>query len=220
MLYKAQQFNLSGLHGISDQTLELHLKLYDGYVQATNNLQEKIADLCRKDQFPEHLPTYWALKQRQAFEYNGMFLHEYYFANLTRQSSISPDNDSRFFRLAGKSFGTYALWKGDFIRVGSLRGVGWAICYADPRSGQISNHWISLHENGHVAGLQPILVMDVWEHAYLLDYKPAERNKYINAFFSHVDWNVVDARIQGKSSRDYDSAANQPSADSHVTTPA
>lgn len=218
MFYKAKQFNLSGLHGISDQTLELHLKLYDGYVKATNDLQEKMAEFSRKDQLlPEMLPAYWALKQRETFEYNGMFLHEYYFGNLTKQSSASPDNNSRFFRLAEKSFGTYTLWKGDFIRVGSLRGVGWAICYEDPRSGQISNHWISLHENGHVAGLKPILVMDVWEHAYLLDYKPAERNKYINAFFSNVDWTVVDARIQG---RDYNSAANQPSTDSHFTTPA
>ena len=221
MFYKAKPFNLSGLHGISDQTLEMHLKLYDGYVQATNNLQKKIADFYRKDPLvPEELSTYWALKQREAFEYNGMFLHEFYFGNLTKHSSGSPDSNSRFFRLAEKSFGSYKLWKTDFIRVGSLRGVGWAICYEDPRSGQISNHWISQHENCQVADMHPVLVMDVWEHAYLLDYKPAERNKYIEAFFSNVDWKVVDARIRGQSSRLYETATNQPSGDSNITMPA
>ena len=62
------------------------------------------------------------------------------------------------------------------------------MCYVNPHSGRLSNHWISLHEHGHVAGFVPLLVMDVWEHAYLLDYKPSERASYIDAFFANIDW--------------------------------
>jgi Fe-Mn family superoxide dismutase len=76
-----------------------------------------------------------------------------------------------------------------------MRGVGWAICYLDPANGRLSNHWVTLHEVGNVAGFVPVLVMDVWEHAFLLDYKPAERGKYIDAFFANVDWTAVDRRL-------------------------
>jgi Fe-Mn family superoxide dismutase len=77
-----------------------------------------------------------------------------------------------------------------------MRGVGWAICNQNPANGRLSNHWITLHETGNIAGFNPILVMDVWEHAYLLDYKPAERPKYIEAFFSNIDWAAAEERLQ------------------------
>jgi len=77
-----------------------------------------------------------------------------------------------------------------------MRGVGWAICYQDPIHGNLSNHWITLHEVGNVAGFKPILVMDVWEHAFLFDYKPADRPKYIEAFFSNIDWAAVEQRLE------------------------
>jgi superoxide dismutase, Fe-Mn family len=79
-----------------------------------------------------------------------------------------------------------------------MRGVGWAICYRNPANGLLSNHWISLHEVGNVSGFVPVLVMDVWEHAYLLDYRPADRPKYIEAFFSNIDWRAVEGRVQLK----------------------
>ena len=83
----------------------------------------------------------------------------------------------------------------DFTGVGKMRGVGWAMCYQDPNTGSISNHWITLHEIGNVTGFVTILVMDVWEHAFILDYTPADRPKYIEAFFSNVDWDAVQGRI-------------------------
>ncbi len=76
-----------------------------------------------------------------------------------------------------------------------MRGVGWAICYENPVNGHLSNHWISLHETGNVAGFNPVLVMDVWEHAYLLDFK-TERPKYITAFFSNINWSMVESRLK------------------------
>ena len=195
--YKAKQFNLSGLNGISDQTLEMHFKLYEGYVKETNNLNEKIAEFLKDGKVDQdEMPLYSELKRRLGFEFNGMVLHEYYFDNLKKGGGADPARNSGFLKAAESSFGTYEVWKADFVGVGKMRGVGWAMCYEHPDSGRLSNHWISLHQIGEVAGLNPVLVMDVWEHAFLLDYKPADRPKYIEAFFSNIDWTAVERRLK------------------------
>jgi Fe-Mn family superoxide dismutase len=194
--YKAKQFNLSGLNGISDRTLEMHFKLYEGYVKETNNLTEKISEFLadgKVDQ--EEMPAYSELTRRLGFEYNGMVLHEYYFSNMRQGGSGDPDRTTAFYKAAEESFGSYDIWKADFVGVGKMRGVGWAICYQNPANGRLSNHWITLHETGNVAGFTPVLVMDVWEHAFILDYKPADRPKYIEAFFSNIDWDVCEERL-------------------------
>jgi Fe-Mn family superoxide dismutase len=199
--YRVQRFELSELNGISDQTLNMHFKLYEGYVKETNNLTEKISEFLsdgRLDQ--EEMPAYSELKRRLGFEYNGMKLHEYYFSNLTRDGGGDPERSSAFIKATTASFGGYKRWKVDFVGVGKMRGVGWAICYHDPASGRLSNHWVTLHEIGTIAGFNPVLVMDVWEHAFLLDYQPAERSKYIEAFFSNVDWSAAESRLQGRGS--------------------
>jgi Fe-Mn family superoxide dismutase len=196
--YQTKSFNLRGLQGISDKTIDLHLTLYEGYVKATNLLQGKIAEFLKDgtvDQ--EELPAYSELTRRLGFEYNGMVLHEYYFDNLTPRASLKPDSTSAFLRQAEASFGSYERWKTDFVSVGKMRGVGWALCFQDPSSGRLTNHWITLHEHGNVAGFKPVLVMDVWEHAFLLDYTPAQRAQYIEAFFSNINWRVVDRRVEG-----------------------
>jgi len=195
--YKARQFNLSGLTGISDRTLDMHFKLYEGYVKETNILTERITEFLKDGKVDQKdMPAYSELKRRLGFEYNGMVLHEYYFGNLKRHGGGDPERTSLFFKATESSFSSYAIWKADFISVGKMRGVGWAICYQDPASGRLSNHWITLHEVGNVAGFNPTLVMDVWEHAFILDYKPAERAKYIEAFFSNIDWSAVEERLR------------------------
>jgi superoxide dismutase, Fe-Mn family len=198
--YKARQFNLSGLKGISDETLEMHFKLYEGYVKETNNLTDKITEFIKDGKVDqEEMPAYSELTRRLGFEYNGMVLHEYYFDNLKSGSSTGdPAKTSAFIKAAESTFGSYDIWKADFVGIGKMRGVGWAICNQNPANGRISNHWITLHETGNVAGFNPVLVMDVWEHAYLLDYKPAERPKYIEAFFSNIDWAEVEKRLKTK----------------------
>jgi superoxide dismutase, Fe-Mn family len=194
--YTAKKYNLSGLNGISDRTLEMHFKLYEGYVKATNDLNEKISAILRDGKVDqEEMPAYSELTRRLGYEYNGMVLHEYYFGNMTTSSKGAPETTSGFHRLANESFGSYEVWKEDFVGVGKMRGVGWAICNQNPANGKLSNHWVSLHEVGNVAGFAPILVMDVWEHAYLLDFKPADRAKYIEAFFSNVCWDSVGNRL-------------------------
>jgi Fe-Mn family superoxide dismutase len=197
--YRPKSFNLSGLTGISDKTLETHFKLYEGYVQETNRLTERIQDFLRDGKVDqEEMPAYAELTRRLGFEYNGMILHEYYFGNLTRKATGEPERSSTFRTAAGESCGSYEIWKADFASIGKMRGVGWAICYQNPANGRLSNHWITLHEIGNVAGFTPILVMDVWEHAFMFDYKPAERGKYIEAFFANVDWAIIEQRVRGQ----------------------
>jgi Fe-Mn family superoxide dismutase len=199
MAYKAKQFNLNDLQGISNKTIEMHFKLYEGYVKAVNELNEKIAEMLKDGRVDQdEFPAYSELTRRLGFEYNGMVLHEYYFGNLQKQGTGSPSSDSDFAKAAEKSFGSYDLWKTDFVGVGKMRGVGWAVCYQDPNNGNLSNHWITLHEVGNVSGFIPILVMDVWEHAFILDYAPADRPKYIDAFFSNIDWPAVEGRLRSK----------------------
>ncbi|HYV83759.1 MAG TPA: superoxide dismutase [Pyrinomonadaceae bacterium] len=196
--YQPRQFNLSGLKGISDQTLEMHFKLYEGYVKETNNLTQRITEFIKDGNVDqEEMPAYSELTRRLGFEYNGMVLHEYYFDNLQSGGGTGDAlKTSQFLKAAEATFGSYDIWKADFVGIGKMRGVGWAICYQNPANGRISNHWITLHETGNVAGFNPILVMDVWEHAFLLDYKPAERPKYIEAFFSNINWNAVEDRLK------------------------
>ncbi len=211
--YSPKQFDLSGLNGISDETLEMHFKLYEGYVTNTNTLTRKIAEILRDGKVDqEEMPAYSELTRRLGFEYNGMVLHEWYFGNMKKGSTTTdPERNSDFYRLAEASFGSYDIWKADFMSVGKMRGVGWAVCYQDPVNERLSNHWITLHEVGNVAGFVPVLVMDVWEHAFLLDYKPADRPKYIEAFFSNIDWAACEQRLQhGVGSRPAAAAVARP----------
>ena len=192
-LYKAKEFKLSGLKGISDRTLEMHLSLYEGYVKNTNALTEKLAEMTHKKKASAKDPAFAELTRRLGFEYGGMVLHEYYFDNLAPEGKGIISDETK--NAIEKNFTTFENWKTDFAAVGEMRGVGWAILYQDPVSQQLSNHWIALHHIGVPSGFKPILVMDVWEHAYLLDYRPSERNKYIEAFFSNIDWDVIQRRL-------------------------
>jgi Fe-Mn family superoxide dismutase len=192
-VYKPKQFKLSGLKGISDRTLEMHFSLYEGYVKNTNALTERLFEITRNKKASAKEPTYTELTRRLGFEYGGMVLHEYYFENLAPNGKGALGRE--FKEAVEKSFESFENWRVDFAAIGGMRGVGWAILYQDPVTQQLSNHWIALHHIGVPSGFKPILVMDVWEHAYLLDYKPGERNNYVDAFFSNIDWDVVQRRL-------------------------
>lgn len=192
--YKEQDFSrLKGLKGISDETLEIHLGLYSGYVKNTNILNEKVIELTEGGKSGS--PEYAELKRRYGFEYNGMRLHEYYFENLKPNGSDMFKESSALGKIITETYSSIDVWKNDFCKVGAMRGVGWAILFQDPITKTLSNHWITLHEEGNIAGFNPLLVMDVWEHAWFRDYKPADRPKYIEAFLGNVDWSVVEGRL-------------------------
>ncbi|MBV8074247.1 MAG: superoxide dismutase, partial [Candidatus Eremiobacteraeota bacterium] len=129
------------------------------------------------------------------FEYNGMRLHELYFDNLTGESKEMIDGGGVDFGMQ-RAFGSVERWRSEFVAMSEMRGVGWVLLCQDPWSGSLSNHWVELHQDGNVAGYIPILVMDVWEHAWMFDYKPAERAKYAESFLSNVDWSICEERMR------------------------
>jgi Fe-Mn family superoxide dismutase len=189
--FKARSFPLSGLTGISDKTLEMHFGLYEGYVKETNQLTEQLAELVKAGKAAKN-PVYAEMNRHLGYEYGGMILHEYYFENLAPKGKGKPS--AQLTKALEDTFGSFETWKADFMAVGGTRGVGWAVLFRDPITGRMTNQWITLHEQGVPAGYSPILVMDAWEHAFLLDYKPSERAKYIEAFFSNVNWEEVGER--------------------------
>jgi Fe-Mn family superoxide dismutase len=191
--YEAKTFDLQNLDGLSQEQLEQHYKLYQGYVNNTNILNEKVAELIAAGKVGT--PEYAELKRRFGFEFDGMILHEYYFTNMKANGgALNPS--SPLAQKIAEHFGSVEAWEADFKSTGMMRGIGWAILYQDPTTGRLQNFWITDHEYGHPAGYQPILVMDVWEHAYTVDYKPTERKNYVDAFFKNINWQVVESRLR------------------------
>lgn len=192
MTYTAKDYAyLQGMPGFSQMLLSNHFTLYQGYVTATNKLAENIAALSSKG--GSGSPEYAELKRRFGFEFNGMRLHELYFANLGGDGK--PDPGSETAALINQSFGTWQQWESDFKATGKMRGIGWVVMYQDSASKRLFNQWINEHETGHLAGCEPLLVMDVFEHAYITDYG-LKRADYIDAFFGSIDWAAVGKRIK------------------------
>ena len=188
--------SVRGLNGISDNQVGEHLKLYAGYVKRTNALTEKLFALCKDGKASGADPVYAELTRRMGFEYNGMILHEYYFGNLAPGAQGEPPAGGKLKQAIEASFGSYQTWLADFRAIATMPGVGWAITYQDPGTGWLSNHWVTLHNDGNPAGYTPILVMDGWEHAFMRDYQATERAKYVDAFFKNVNWQACEGRLK------------------------
>ncbi|MBD3272956.1 superoxide dismutase [Candidatus Dependentiae bacterium] len=179
-----------GLNGISDEQINDHWSLYQGYVKNVNKLNEELKEL--SSQGKANTLLYADRRRRYGFEYNGMVLHEYYFKNLTPEKT--EISDGKLKNEIIKTWGSFDAWLQDFNNTGKTRGIGWAILYADPNTGQLTNNFIHEHQNGIIAGFKPILVMDVWEHAYMVDHKAGGRGDYINAFIKNINWPEVEKR--------------------------
>lgn len=194
--YKEQKFDhLSGLQGISDAQLQEHFSLYAGYVKQVNTLNEELAKMRAGGQASGKNPEFAELTRRLGFEYDGMILHEYYFSNLKKGAEPQPGQSSGLAKAFTEGFGSIDQWKTEFQAIGEMRGIGWVILFHDPVTDRLSNHWITLHHEGIPAGFKPLLVMDVWEHAFMRDYKATEKAKYVDAFFRNVDWQMVERRL-------------------------
>lgn len=191
-IYKAKDFsNLLGMPGFSDYALNTHFTLYQGYVKNTNLLLSILDQYDKEGQLKS--PQYQEIKRRLMWEFDGMRLHELYFSNLGGNKT-APNANSDLYNQILKDFGSFEEWKKDFIATGGLRGIGWAILYFDPVRGRLVNAWVGEHDIGHMAGGNPIVIMDVWEHAYMLDYG-IDRPAYIEAFFKNIQWPVVENRF-------------------------
>jgi superoxide dismutase, Fe-Mn family len=191
-MYKEIDFTpILGTPGFSDELLKAHFKLYAGYVKNTNLLQEKLAAFLQDGK--QTTPEFAELKRRFGWEFNGMRLHELYFSGLHNEKTTLPE-DSPLFKKMVESFGSGKNCHEDFIATGSMRGIGWVILAYDPLGGKLFNVWINEHDVGHLAGAVPIVVMDVFEHAFIKDYG-MDRAAYIKSFIDAIDWNEAQARF-------------------------
>ena len=192
-LYVPRSFDrLLGMEGFSAGMLKDHLTLYAGYVANANKLAAALAAFAEKG--ATESPESAELTRRFAWEFNGMRLHELYFENLTKTPK-PPDRSARLRRKITADFGSFARWAADFRAKGLMRGIGWIILTHDPLGNRLHNAWINEHDEGHLAGGAPLLVMDVFEHAYMRDYG-LKRNEYVDAFFRYIDWKVVAGRLK------------------------
>ena len=190
--YKAQTFTLDGLAGLNKDLLEQHYKLYTGYVTNTNKANAELSQMMADAKADSY--DFAEVRRRLGFEYNGMRLHEYYFGGM--KPGGTPV-DAKLKSAVEAVWGTWDNWMADFVRTGMMRGIGWAILYQDPMNpAQLSHHWIGDHEYFHPAGFNPVLVMDVWEHAYVLQFGASGRKGYVDAFLKNVDWATVAKRLR------------------------
>ena len=177
--------HLLGLAGLSDALLNNHFTLYEGYVTNTN----KLLDLLATKEIGT--PEYSELQRRFGWEWNGMRLHELYFGNMTKESGL-PEGALK--EKIEKAYGSFENWKKNFIGLGTMRGIGWVVLTHDRETDKLFNVWVNEHDLGHLAGTTPILIMDVFEHAFMLDYG-LKKADYIETFFRSIDWAVAEQRL-------------------------
>jgi Fe-Mn family superoxide dismutase len=192
MAYTAKDYkSLIGTKGFSDTLLNNHFTLYQGYVTNTNKVLDTLAAMLKDGKVGT--PEYAELKRRLGWEFNGMRLHELYFENLGGKAPLNKSG--KLGKKLAEEFGSYENWEKDFRGTSTMRGIGWTILYQDNLTGKLINQWINEHDTGHPAGCTPILVLDVFEHAFMIDYG-LKRADYIEAFSNNINWGAAEARLR------------------------
>lgn len=191
-MYDVVDFShLLGMEGFSDTLLNNHFTLYQGYVKNTNLLLEKLSGE------QSATPELAEMKRRFGWEFNGMRLHELYFGNLTKGKK-KLDSVSVLAKKMAKDFGADPMK--NFLQTAGLRGVGWVVMYYDRKADRLFNVWIGDHNENHLTGCAPLLVMDMWEHAFMLDYG-LKKPDYMAAFDKNIDWEEVERRYKSCQSK-------------------
>lgn len=192
MPFEPKNFDsLLGTAGFSDALLKNHFTLYQGYVTNTNKLADGLAGMIKDGK--TGTPEYAELKRRFGWEFNGMRLHELYFGNMVK-GGHPVDKNSNLFKKIAEDFGSWDNWEKDFKSTGTMRGIGWTILYFDKNSNRLFNVWVNEHDFGHLAGCVPLLILDVFEHAYMIDYG-LKKADYIENFFKAISWEIVSDRF-------------------------
>ncbi|MEK7530514.1 MAG: Fe-Mn family superoxide dismutase [Patescibacteria group bacterium] len=189
-MYTAKQFNFGSLDGISQKQLDVHIKLYEGYVKFINVIDNKQAEFMKDSE--KHAYELSEVTRRIGFEWNGMRMHEYYFSQWEGPASpITGDLEKALVA----QYGSMDLWMARFKGISMMRGIGWVVLSYDPIGKQFVNNFVADHELGQLNGLTTILALDMWEHAYMVDYMPAEKANYVDAFFKNVNGITVSERF-------------------------
>ncbi len=187
MKYEAKNYlHLKGIGQISDAAMEMHFKLYEGYVKNTNLILEKFATA--------EGPEFAELHRRFGWEFNGMRLHELFFDSLTTEVSGANEVAGQVKNKIVEDFGNVENWKKDFLAIAKMRGIGWAMLVQDNKTKKLLNTWVNEHDAGQLADVKIILNVDMFEHAYVKDFG-TDRVPYIDSIFAHINWEVVSERL-------------------------
>jgi superoxide dismutase, Fe-Mn family len=197
-MYTEQKFDIPALNGISQKSIDEHLKLYAGYVKHANLIIEKINEL--KTDAEKNAYVLGELQRRFGFEFNGMRNHEYYFRAFEGGAQALPDN-SALKAAIEKQFGSWDGWLAQFKAIALTRGIGWAMLYFDPHTQTLAHAFVEEQHLGQLNGLHLVLGLDMWEHSYMLDYPPSEKKKYVEAFFANLNWAVIEQNFVKASQR-------------------
>lgn len=193
--FEERKFNISPLKGISEKTIEEHLKLYQGYVKNANSILEKLPEYLswsEKDPFVTYFTS--ELQRRFSFEFGGMRNHEIYFASF--EGGSKNLSEGLLKKAIEEEWGAFDKWLERFKAIASTRGVGWAMLVYDPVSKKLLNNWNDEQHLGHLNGCSPILALDMWEHSYVADYQPSGKKNYIEDFFANLNWEAIEENFQ------------------------
>ena len=188
--YEAKTFNLPSMEGISDESVKQHIGLYEGYVKNFNAISAKLVEYAVDTEKNAHALS--ELIRRKSFEFDGMRLHEHYFEQFEGGAKVLDENSALGTALKNEYHGHFNEY---FKAIGSMRGPGWAILYYDTVGKQFQAGFAGEQHQGHFVTLPIILALDVWEHAFILDYGAAGKGKYIEAFFKNLNWGVMEKRF-------------------------
>jgi len=192
MTYEAKKFDLPSLDGISDESVKQHIGLYEGYVKNFNAISTKLVEYAKEDT-EKHAIALGELIRRRSFEFGGMRLHELYFAQF-EGGTKALDEKSKLGEQLKKEYMGYFQ---EYLKaIGNMRGPGWAILYYDPVGKQFLAGFTGEQHQGHFVTLPIILALDVWEHAFILDYGAQGKGKYLDAFFKNLNWDVIEKRFE------------------------
>lgn len=194
MQYQVRTFDIPELKGISKKQIEVHLALYEGYVKHVNLIMEKIAAY-KAANAEGNAFAISEIRRRLGFEFDGMRMHEYYFKQF-EGGAHAPDENGAFMRSAMEKYGSWDAYLAHVKEVAGTRGIGWVITYADSSADTLHTAFVEDHQLGQLAGLPVILALDLWEHAFMVDYVPAEKKMYVEAFLDNMNWGVAEARLR------------------------
>ena len=189
MKYEEKKFKISKLEGISEKTITEHLKLYAGYVKNLNTIHEIVENQAN----PEYARR--EAYRRQGFEFGGMRNHEYYFS-LLEGGPKAPTSNSALYKKIVEWAGSFDSFIQIFKSLATTRGPGWAMLGYDKQTNNLVQYWVDEQQMGHLPGISPIITLDLWEHAFYLDYVTAEKGKYVEAFFANLNWAVAEALFE------------------------
>jgi len=187
--FTPKEFNIGKLEGISEKTIEEHLKLYKGYVTNANLVLNKIEEY--KKDATTNAYVLSELHRRFAFEFGGIRNHEIYFSSLSGGPKELKEDSKLKYAIAQSGL-DFEKWLEEFKAMALTRGIGWAMLYYDKETGKLFNTWVDEQHIGNLVGASPILALDMWEHSYYLDYTPAEKKKYIESFFTNLNWEEIE----------------------------